>query len=125
LEALRPCSPVYHLLAAYRCAARLAPRRAFQNEIEWLERALRKRPALARWTDVMVQSSRAAPERSLTKRQRHIAILVADGRSNPAIARELGISTKTVANHLATIFERLGLRARWQITRDLLQRPAK
>jgi DNA-binding CsgD family transcriptional regulator len=124
LEALRPCSPVYHLLAAYRCAARLAPRRAFQNEIEWLEQALRKRPALARWTDVMVQRSRAAPERSLTKRQRHIAILVADGRSNPAIARELGISTKTVANHLATIFERLGLRARWQITRDLLKESA-
>jgi DNA-binding NarL/FixJ family response regulator len=73
----------------------------------------------------MVQAYRASPERSLTKRQRDIALLVADGHTNPAIARELGISTKTVANHVATIFERLGLRARWQLTRDVLRRSAR
>jgi DNA-binding CsgD family transcriptional regulator len=123
LEALRPCAPVYHLLAAYRCAARLAPRRSYQNEIDALTMALRKQSPLARWTDVLTVSP-AAPARSLTRRQRQIAVLVAAGRTNPAIARELGISTKTVANHVATIFERLGLRARWQLTHDLLQRSA-
>lgn len=121
LEALRESAPVYHLLAAYRCAARVAPRRAYQAEIESLAHALHKRSALARWSDVLVQKSRVAVTRSLTRRQRHIALLVADGRTNPAIARELGVSTKTVANHLAAIFERLGLRARWQLTRELLQ----
>jgi DNA-binding CsgD family transcriptional regulator len=123
LEALRPCAPVYHLLAAYRCAARLAPRRSYRNEIDSLTMALRRQSPLARWTDVLGESRRA-PARSLTKRQRQIAALVADGRTNPAIARELGISTKTVANHVATIFERLGLRARWQLSHDLLQRRA-
>lgn len=125
LEALRPCAPVYHLLAAYRCAARLAPRRAYQDEIESLAQALRRQSALAHWTDVLGAAPASAPARSLTKRQHEIALLVADGRTNPAIARELGISTKTVANHLATIFERLGLRARWQLSRDLLQRSAR
>jgi DNA-binding NarL/FixJ family response regulator len=51
-----------------------------------------------------------------------VARLVAAGRSNPAIARELGISRKTVANHVARIFECLDLRARWQLTPDLLDR---
>jgi DNA-binding CsgD family transcriptional regulator len=120
LEALRPCAPVYHLLPAYRCAARLAPRRAYQDEIESLSGALRKQSALSRWSEVLVAASRAAPSRTLTKRQHQIALLAAAGHTNPAIARELGVSTKTVANHLATIFERLDLRARWQLTRDLL-----
>lgn len=124
LEALRPCAPVYHLLAAYRCASRLSPRRAYQDEIESLTRAVRKRSALARWSDVLVSAPRGISVRSLTKRQHQIALLVAAGRTNPAIARELGLSTKTVANHVATIFERFGLRARWQLTRDLLQRSA-
>ena len=122
LEVLRPCAPVYHLLAAYRCAARLAPRRVYQDEIESLARALRKQSALARWTDVLVPEPCATPARSLTKRQRQIALLVAEGCTNPTIARELHVSTKTVANHVATVFVRLGLRARWQLTREMLAR---
>jgi DNA-binding NarL/FixJ family response regulator len=46
----------------------------------------------------------------LTERQEQIAHLVAKGHSNAHIARELGISVKTVENHLAGIF------ARWQVS---------
>jgi DNA-binding NarL/FixJ family response regulator len=47
---------------------------------------------------------------ALTERQEEIARLVAKGHSNLAIAQELGISVKTVENHLAGIF------ARWQVS---------
>ncbi len=46
----------------------------------------------------------------LTLRQDEVARLVARGLSNAAIASELGISVKTVENHLAGIF------ARWQVS---------
>jgi DNA-binding NarL/FixJ family response regulator len=49
-----------------------------------------------------------APE--LTERQEQIAALVARGYSNSAIAGDLGISVKTVENHLAGIF------TRWQVS---------
>jgi DNA-binding NarL/FixJ family response regulator len=46
----------------------------------------------------------------LTERQEQIARLVARGLPNATIASELGISVKTVENHLAGIF------ARWQVS---------
>ena len=49
-----------------------------------------------------------APE--LAERQEQIALLVAKGHSNAAIAGELGISVKMVENHPAGIF------ARWQVS---------
>jgi len=45
----------------------------------------------------------------LTGRQEQIAALVARGFGNATIAEELGISVKTVENHLASIFDR------WQV----------
>lgn len=39
-----------------------------------------------------------------------------------AIAARLGISPRTVDNHVASIFNRLSIRARWQLTSDLLDR---
>ncbi|CAN5263857.1 hypothetical protein BH11ACT4_BH11ACT4_14030 [soil metagenome] len=48
----------------------------------------------------------------LTPRQQEVARLVAIGRSNDAIAAELGISAKTVEKHLAGIFERWGVSSR-------------
>jgi DNA-binding NarL/FixJ family response regulator len=47
---------------------------------------------------------------ALTDRQEQIAELVSRGHSNAHIARNLGISVKTVENHLAGIF------TRWQVT---------
>jgi len=50
--------------------------------------------------------------RDLTARQREVAVLVAEGRSNADIARLLGISDKTVEKHVAGLFARLGVGTR-------------
>jgi DNA-binding NarL/FixJ family response regulator len=44
---------------------------------------------------------------TLTEREREVLRLLAQGRSNPAIARELSLSPKTVANHVSNIFAKL------------------
>jgi DNA-binding NarL/FixJ family response regulator len=44
---------------------------------------------------------------ALTEREREILGLIAQGRSNPAIARELFLSPKTVANYVSAIFAKL------------------
>jgi DNA-binding NarL/FixJ family response regulator len=56
----------------------------------------------------------AAPRReasqvfpTLTEREREILHLIAQGRSNLVIARELSLSPKTVANHVSNIFGKL------------------
>jgi DNA-binding CsgD family transcriptional regulator len=51
----------------------------------------------------------------LTRRQLEIAHLAAAGATNRAIADRLGISVRTVGNHLAATFASLGVRARWQL----------
>jgi predicted ATPase/DNA-binding CsgD family transcriptional regulator len=55
------------------------------------------------------------PPSSLTVREKEIAALVADGRSNKAIADELVISPATVARHVANIMAKLGFHSRAQI----------
>jgi DNA-binding NarL/FixJ family response regulator len=62
-------------------------------------------------------SSRRTPTRTLpdlTNRERDILNLLADGARNGAIASALGISTKTVANHLSLIFTKLSVEDRSQ-----------
>ena len=44
---------------------------------------------------------------ALTEREREILRLLARGKSNPLIARELSLSPKTVANHVSNIFGKL------------------
>lgn len=45
----------------------------------------------------------------LTPRQTDVFALVAQGRTNTAIARELGVSTKAVVQHVSRIYDHLGL----------------
>jgi DNA-binding NarL/FixJ family response regulator len=54
-------------------------------------------------------SRREAPQLfpTLTEREREILRLLAQGKSNPAIAAELFLSSKTVANHVSNIFGKL------------------
>jgi DNA-binding NarL/FixJ family response regulator len=48
---------------------------------------------------------------SLTPRQREVLALMAEGRSNSAIAERLVISEKAVVRHASQIYDRLGLRS--------------
>jgi len=50
----------------------------------------------------------------LTPRESEVLALVADGRSNPEIARELGLSLKTVQNHVSNVLAKLQVRDRTQ-----------
>ena len=51
----------------------------------------------------------------LTRRERDIARLVADGKSNRTIARELGIGDRTVEGHVANALSKLGFGSRVQL----------
>ena len=53
--------------------------------------------------------------RRLTKRQKEIAKLVAEGYTNKKISQILSISEKTIKAHLTTIFNKLGIQNRYQL----------
>ena len=55
----------------------------------------------------------------LTLRQAEVALLIAEGRSNPEIAGRLGISRFTARNHAEQILARLKVESRWQVARAL------
>ena len=48
----------------------------------------------------------------LSRRQREVALLAAQGASNAQIASELSLSVRTVESHLYAAFAKLGLTAR-------------
>jgi DNA-binding NarL/FixJ family response regulator len=58
---------------------------------------------------LMRAHSRRNPMLSLTTREREVLALMAEGRSNTAIAERLVVSPKTVESHIANIFTKLGL----------------
>jgi DNA-binding NarL/FixJ family response regulator len=55
----------------------------------------------------------------LTLRQAEVALLIAEGRTNPEIAERLGISRFTARNHAEQILARLKVESRWQVARAL------
>ena len=55
----------------------------------------------------------------LTLRQAEVALLIAEGCSNPEIAERLGISRFTARNHAEQILSRLKVESRWQVARAL------
>jgi DNA-binding NarL/FixJ family response regulator len=53
----------------------------------------------------------------MTKREREIIALIADGMSNKEIAQRLSIATHTVKSHVHNIMEKLALHSRLQIAK--------
>jgi DNA-binding NarL/FixJ family response regulator len=74
--------------------------RALQNGDIYLS------PSVVRKLTLAVQGERTA----LTKRQTDVLRLIARGQSSKEIARELGLSLKTVETHRSQIMDRLGIR---------------
>jgi DNA-binding CsgD family transcriptional regulator len=60
----------------------------------------------------------------LSPREREVADLVAAKRSNRDIARALAISVRTVDHHVEAAFSKLGVRARWELSPEMLERRA-
>lgn len=57
---------------------------------------------------------RPVPPEELTGREREVLRLVGDGATNRLVARRLGISEKTVKNHLSSVFAKLDVTSRSQ-----------
>ncbi len=58
---------------------------------------------------LMARRTRSGPLAALTPREQEVLALMAEGRSNAAIAARLFITEKAVGKHAAGIFARLGL----------------
>jgi DNA-binding NarL/FixJ family response regulator len=60
----------------------------------------------------------------LTRREREVAILAARGLTSKQIADRLGVTVRTVDNHLSHVFGKLGLTSRQQLRTLAIHRPA-
>jgi DNA-binding NarL/FixJ family response regulator len=58
---------------------------------------------------LLARSRRRDPLERLTPREREVLSLMAEGRTNPAIARSLVVSDKAVEKHVSNIFAKLDL----------------
>jgi DNA-binding CsgD family transcriptional regulator len=63
----------------------------------------------------------SAPEHNLTRREHEVARLVAEGLTNRAISRKLGVVPKTVEAHLSNLFAKLNVRSRAALVNALAQ----
>lgn len=61
-----------------------------------------------------------APDSPLTKREREVARLVAEGYSNDGVAAHLDISSRTVGKHLSNVYQKLRIHTRAELTRWVL-----
>lgn len=84
----------------------------------------------ARWTEQLTawaaqgqqlhrSAAQAAPTNPLTRREREVALLAAQGLPSRAIAERLFLSSRTVDNHLARSYEKLGVRSRAELAHVL------
>jgi len=92
----------------YALAHRLTGRKRYRDAADDLQHAAEA-----------VAESPEPQRRGLTRRQREVAALAAQGASNREIAARLNVSARTVANHLAAAFAEFGIRARWQLPANL------
>jgi DNA-binding NarL/FixJ family response regulator len=67
-----------------------------------------------------------APARNecLTEAEERVAVAVAQGRSNKEIAAELGLSVRTVENHISHILAKKSFSNRVEIARYIIERQA-
>ncbi len=57
----------------------------------------------------------------LTKREREVFTLLIDNKTTKEIANQLGISEKTVRNHVSNTMQKLGVKGRAQAVVELIK----
>lgn len=62
---------------------------------------------------------------SLTPTERDVVKLVAEGLTNPMIGERLFISPRTVQSHLSSVFAKLGVRTRTELTAQVARRSSR
>jgi DNA-binding NarL/FixJ family response regulator len=125
LHALRPAWKAWQELEAPYEAARvraligvacreLGDEDTAAMELDSARRALQQlgaQPELAR-VEKLIRTAAREGQGGLTVREVEVLRLIAEGRTNRAIAEKLVISEKTVARHVSNIFTKLGLSSR-------------
>lgn len=81
----------------------------------WLGADLMRQLVLATGRIAPVAASPKADVSLLTSREKAVAELVAAGKSNKEVARDLDITERTVKAHLGSVFEKLQVRDRLQL----------
>ena len=66
-------------------------------------------------------AGRHAPKAKLTPREREVMSLVADGKTSAIIARELGLSARTVNQHIENVGVKLGTKNRVQTAAEAVR----
>ncbi|GAB3123139.1 hypothetical protein GCM10027056_14500 [Glaciibacter psychrotolerans] len=94
--------------AAARLVALALDRARLAAELNASERALADSRERLKRADATRHDGGNSVE-ALTRRQREVLALIAEGRSNAAIARELVLTEKSVVNHVSRIFDALDL----------------
>ncbi len=119
-----PQLPAYTLAMAWVLAARC--HLALGERAEAFAAASRSHQLLERWpgfrrdeVDALLrrlERAGAQDDTDLTAREREVAVLVARGLTNAAIAKQLYISPRTAAVHVSNILAKLGLANRSELT---------
>ncbi len=104
LEALRAGADGYVLKQAASSELLAAIKSVLEGNIYWSQGA--PAPTNSLHTD---KNGTALPCQSLTDRECEVLRLIAGGRTNKHIARELNLSVKTVEKHRSNIMKKLGI----------------
>lgn len=95
-----------------------------------LKLALERVMAGERWLSTPIinkllgKSNQSVSSEQLTSRQRELLQLLRDGKDNQSIAQEMGLSIKTVENHLTRLYRQLNVQSRLEAVKYLMQQPA-
>ena len=71
----------------------------------------------------LVSPKNVPPPPSLTARQREFLQLLHEGLDNKTIAQQLGLSVKTVENHLTRLYRQIGVQSRLEAANYAVQHP--
>jgi len=80
--------------------------------------------------DAVIQASKGRGGRAgqtsgsstLTETEEQVAVLVAEGLTNPEIAERMFMGLGTVKDHLSRIFSKLGVKGRRELVREVRRR---